>query len=255
MNKNVFVIMSLDYHLPRIRHVIDTINKHHKINLPDVAISNYGILWKRVKPQHMKWHEQQRKIKFGSVLKGFCRKRSLYYYQPSPETFNFAPNICLSTDELLNLVHVARHFYELGYERVYLLHNDIEFKGNAITIFERYMQGKWSFVGTLHHNHNHTRKINYERVTKIGSKAADAWCRIGIDFFIFSKEFISELYQVYGTDRRIWDEIFSKYLSYCADLSLFDLSKNKLLGYDGVVIPELTEIRNCCAWTDKLGFR
>lgn len=253
MKKNVFVIMGLDYHLPRIRHVINKINKYHKINLLDIAVSNYGVLWKKVKPQHMKWHEQQRKIKFGSVLKEFCQKKGFYYYQPSPDTFNFALNICPSTDELLNLVHIARHFYELGYERVYLLHNDIEFRGNAIIIFEKHMQGKWSFVGTLHYNRTHS--VNYERVTKIGSKAANDWCRIGTDFFIFSKEFIFELYRIYGTDRRIWDEVFSKYWSYCADLSLFDLSKNKLLGYDGIVIPELNEIRNCCAWTDELGWR
>lgn len=253
MNENVFVILSLDYHLPRIRRVIASIKKCHKKNLPDVAISNYGKPWTSVKPEHMRWHTRQKQIVFGSCLKKFCQSKNLYYYQPTSGTFDYALHILDTTDEALNLVHIARHFYQLDYSHVYLLHNDIRFNGNAIDVFEKYMRGKWSFIGVLHHQEK--EEIDYSLLTEIGGLAADKWCRIGTDFFIFNKDFIFDLYDFYKTDKKIWEEVFSKCHSFCADLTLFDVARYKTLGYDGIIIPPVQELKHGCKWEDEMGWR
>lgn len=253
MKENVFVIMGVDFHLPRIKKVIASIKEHHR-DVPDIAISNYGVLWPVVKPQHMYMLERQKEIEFGSVLRKFAEANGFCYYQPPKETFDFAPLIC-PNDEALSMIQISHHFYQLGYSYVFILQNDIHFFGDTIAIYKRCMKGKWSFIAPLHSQILKRKgvQIDYKKIANTGAKEMESIGRLGIDFLIFNREFIYKMYEIYGTERRMWDEYFSKVFNHSGDLVLCDILSNHLLDYTGIAIPELG-VGHGCSWIDELGF-
>jgi len=253
MKENVFVIMGIDFHLLRIRKTIASIKEHHR-NVPDIAISNYGVLWPVVKPQHMYMLERQKEIEFGSVLRKFAEANELYYYQPPKETFEFVSHVW-PNDEALSMIHISHHFYQLGYSYVFILQNDVHFFDDIITIYKTHMKGKWSFIAPLHSQilEHKGVQIDYKKIANTGAKEMQSVGRLGIDFLIFNRDFIFDLYRTYKTEKKMWDEYFSKLFNHCGDLVLFDISKDRLLGYTGIAIPELGVGHGQC-WDDELGF-
>ena len=278
MKQNIFVIMGIDYHMLRIQALVEDIQSQLGEDLPDIAIANYGLLYPTVRDEHMNWHAWQRGVKIGTKLIPYCKKRSFQYYQiplqvesnnrpislranPYYEAcYKDGPNLIGKVDELSALTHISHYFYNQGYENVFFMQNDIGLNGNPIKFFMSAMAGKWSFIAPFHYSKNADElmggDVDYNKVTSIGGRAAESWCRAGIDFFIFNKLFISALYQTYKNDLSIYEAVYKE--CYCGDgdLELMDLSKHKPLGFNGIMIPDHwnhSGIRFSVPWYNKMG--
>ena len=264
--EDIFVILGIDYHIFRISKTCKSAVEKHQQNVPEFAVANYGVVYPTVRDAHMKWHEWQKAVKLGCELIPFCSDFGYQYYQIPCDTIPVhlaceeAVPIIGRVDEVLALIHISKYFYDKGYANVYLMQNDISFKKNTIDRFNFFRKGvtNWSFIAPLHYEYSDgpdETPVDYKRVAEIGARKCESWCRFGIDFCIFNKEFISKLYATYNNEMNMYKEIFSHFFSPDGDLGLADLAKEKLFGYEAIIVSEHTcGVKFSNPWQNEMGF-
>ena len=266
--EDIFVILGIDYHCIRISKTCDSAIKNHQHNTPEFAVANYGVVYPTVRDSHTEWHKWQKTVELGCKLIPFCNDFGYQYYQmpvgivPTHDIGNpcGSEDGIRKVDEVLALIHISKYFYDKGYANVYLMQNDISFKKNTIDRFNFFRKGvtNWSFIAPLHYAYSDgpdKTPVDYKRVAEIGARKCEGWCRFGIDFCIFNKEFISKLYSTYNNEMNMYKKIISHFYSLDGDLGLADLAKEKVFGFEAIIVPEQTcGVRFSVPWYNEMGF-
>lgn len=224
----IFVILGIDSHIERIQKCVSTITKIYgeKVN---IGIGTFGN--KTVAPS----------IK----LKKFCSERGYIFYDSERQNFLTIDHTkknqgFVTTDrefhvcEILGNITISKHFYDLGYKEVYLLHNDLFVIRDFLPLYRRHMTQNWAFIApytcsllTPKLNINKIRKIPKENRVTGGYTIIDNkrfLARITQTIIIFNPQLIQHLFSKYKNQKRMFMNLLKKYDMHgdIALLQLFD---------------------------------
>jgi len=212
----LIVICGIDSHLNRIKqcvHSLKTLYSGYSKSNIDIAIATFG---NTTLPPSYK-------------LKEYADKEGFLFFDAPRQDF-----IPLDREfhacEVIGMITIFKHFYDIGYEEVFQVHNDQLFIRNFLFRFRTEMKDKWSFI--VPYCHPKEPKLSYDDAVKI-----DPWqmmkksmtCRMSQTVVIFNPKFIDALYNRYKDEKGMWKEWFIKQPMF-GDLALWSISK-EFLGF------------------------
>lgn len=220
--ENLMLIMSFDKNLESIKALLQNLKVVYK-NQTNITlgIAVYG--------KNNDFFKAQTK-----GIKKYCSKKKIPHY------------LCLNQEPIGNskkahiirgLMDISYFFYKKGYQKVYLLHDDLVIFRNFLPVYEKEMvPSNWSFISTLQQSQDPFRskdrcfkKFNEIKMEKkSGSSLHTSSIRIRDKIVIFNKLFIQKLYKQFHSKQLNKDEFFSS-IHRAADLGFFDLIHNDLV--------------------------
>lgn len=215
--KRIFVLCGIDSHLPRVENCLKSIKFIYKDSI-DIGISTFG---NRKQPP-------SKKLKEYSENMGF-----IFYDCPRQK---FSPlNREFHCCEILGMLSMFKYYYSLGYDEVYLLHNDMFIFRDFLPRYAKNMKNNWCFITPF--VNIDPPPMKFEDVIKYSNmKIKDLPSRLSQTVVIFNPKFINDIYNRYKTEEIMWNEIFKK-LDMHGDVGLFYLAKG-FMEYKGNPIVE-----------------
>jgi hypothetical protein len=213
-------VCGLDEHVGRINECIRSIRRVYGKEV-DIGIATFG----------------NNKIPESLILATYAHINLLQFYDSPRQHFiptlseswrTYGVNCC----EVIGLLSVSKHFYGLGYEHVFLIHNDLFIIRDVVKLYKAHMRGNWSFVApfvNLIEAVTYSRTINYmpHQIKKRG-------VRLSQSIIIFNPLFIRDIYAQFDSDEGIWEKVLS-HSDLHGDIALFDISRS-FLGYSAITI-------------------
>tara|TARA_Y100001937_G_C7077300_1_gene311194 strand:+ start:258 stop:1100 length:843 start_codon:yes stop_codon:yes gene_type:complete len=238
-NKTVLVVLGIDSHLPRIKKCISTLeavyDDHQGL---DIAIATYG---PKALPPSKK-------------LKVYCADKGFYYYDAERQHYfkrdkklEFYPH---PTHELTANLGMSKHFYDMGYEEVYLLHNDMLIVRDFLPIFRSMQKGDWSVVApTLvkEEEKTYTTLEAIKSVPPLKRTRELMKVRVTQTVLTFNKNLVNKIFDKYKNEETMYKKYLYKYSSY-GDFALVQLFDN-FLGFEVSVIPPDITTAIDLSWT------
>jgi hypothetical protein len=123
-----------------------------------------------------------------------------------------------------------KHFYGLGYNEVYLLHNDMFIFRDFLPRYKNNMINNWNFITPFVNidppplKFEEVLKYNNMQISKLPS-------RLSQTAVIFNPKFIDDVYKKYSDEETMWNKVFKK-LDMHGDVGLFHVA-NGFMGYQG----------------------
>lgn len=158
------------------------------------------------------------------------------------------------THEILGNLSLSRYFYDLGYDEVYLMHNDMYFIDDFLPSFRKRQINNWAFIAPALSPVLEKHKWNNKTIREFCLKAQSPYLhpryeiRIAQALMIYNKELVKKVYDTYNTD----EELYRQYLQpfhRCGDIATIQLFDD-FLGFRGNIIPPSDEIMYDPAWSD-----
>jgi hypothetical protein len=133
--------------------------------------------------------------------------------------------------EILGLLSVSKHFYDLGYKKVFILHNDMFVFKDFIGVYSKNMCGNWSFIlPFIDIDKGAGLKTDYERILSTNSyDIKKTPYRLTQTIVLLNKSFVNDVYKTYTNNDSLWKSVFSK-ISMYGDVGLFGIASD-FLGY------------------------
>lgn len=223
MKDTIIVICGIDAHLNRIEECYGSLKRIYPDMPFDIGISTFG----------------NSSVPPSTALKAFCDSSSFVFYDD--ERQQLPPNPEFHCCEILGMVSVSKHFYDMGYKEVFVIHNDMIILRDFLPIYRERMVGKWSFVlPFLNIDTGFGTEEEYAKSMLLNSfqiKDGTPY-RLTQTIVVLNREFVTKLYEIYHDDNTLWKSVFNK-MSMCGDCGLFDMAKD-LLGYHINVIMQKT---------------
>jgi hypothetical protein len=201
--KSIHVICAVDSHIPYLKSSLDNLKKKYPDD--EYAIASY--------------HHANNPNK---LLSKFCESNMICYYD-APQNFNIS---ILPYCEIVGIMEVSDYFYSLGYDEVYLLHNDVIIFDEYKETFRNLMHENWSLIcpfmnfltkekqlNSLWHTHNQYSSSFIEKYTTL---------RLTLSLLIFNKNFLSIVKTKYGSFENFY-QLEMKNSSPYGDCGLFDI--------------------------------
>lgn len=244
--KPIFVVLGVDSHLNRIEKCLSTIKLVYGDNV-DIGVATFG----------------NSTVPPSSALKEFSSKNGYTFYDSDRQDF-----IELSSNnkshssqpaevsasggefhvcETLGNLAISKHYYDLGYEEVYLLHSDLFVIRDFLPMYRKRMVSNWAFVSaylsdptlpkpdiSLFASQN---DIHNGNITVGGNKV---WIRMAQAVLILNKALVNALFDKYATQKDMFDLLLSKYSMY-GDIALAQIAAG-LEGFAGNPVIEDTMI-------------
>jgi len=215
--KRIFVICGLDSHLPRIKNCLKSIKFVYKDSI-DIGISTFG-------------NKNQKQSK---KLKEYSKEHGYIFYDCHRQDFvplNREFHCC----EIIGMFSMYKYYYEIGYDEVYLLHNDMFIFRDFLPVYNEKMKDKWSFITPF--VNIDTPPLEFTKVIKYDNmKIKKLPSRLSQTIVIFNSNFIKEVYKKYKTEEVMWQKVFKK-IDMHGDVGLFYIANN-FMGYMGKHITE-----------------
>lgn len=239
--KRILVFCAVSEHIKRLEVLLPSLSMFDNDNI-DIGIASFGAFDNNLPASRLAdyrfKHKRLPNISCPFDLKDFADKHNFKFFYAFPQDF-LPANRDWHCCELLGILAIARHFYDLGYDLVYECHVDIRFIDNFFPKLEPLMQGDWSFIahGIRGLANNSTLQ---EKIFAIPSnKKANQQTRISQECIIFNRDFISAFYSKYPTEKIAWDLLFYKF-SLFGDVALLDIARD-FLGYKAILVPSFVE--------------
>lgn len=214
--KSIHVICAVDAHIQYLSSSLNNLKKEYPDD--EFAIASY--------------HHINNPNK---LLAEFCKSNSVHYYD-APQNF-IIPT--LSYCEIVGIMEVSDYFYSLGYDEVYLLHNDIIIFDDYKKTFRDLMKGNWSIICPFMNFLNKEKDLksiwinNYNYSSSFIEKYTTL--RLTISLLIFNKEFLSTIKKNYRSFENFY-KLKMKGSSPYGDCGLFDIDC-----FDFIINPILDE--------------
>ena len=141
------------------------------------------------------------------------------------------------------MLTLSKWYYEKGFDRVFLLHNDIHIEHDFRDLIAEWpIRSCWSFIAPI-------RKTEIRDHISLDIPEADALrlhshqlsmttTRISQECIIFSKKFVEAMYGTFDTEERMWRELFV-YSSMFGDLGLTDIKD--FFGFEAKLVKPFIE--------------
>ena len=235
--KTILVVLGVDSHLSRIKKCISTIKLVYKSNV-DVGVATFG----------------NESLEPSVEIKKFCDQEDLLFFDSERQKFlNLSHNLgrvhgFIGTDrefhvcEIIGNISISKYFYDLGYDEVYLLHNDLFVVRDFLPVYRKHMIGHWGFV-VPHICAKHKNKLSIKELEKIDPLVRGDMMHNGSlksrftqTVVIFNKSLINSLYDNFTNNENMYTNFFEKF-SYYGDIALVQLFDN-FYGFRGETIEE-----------------
>lgn len=212
MKSICFVVCGLDSHLDRIKLCTYTIEYVYKDKY-SIGLATFGN--KAVAPSNN--------------LKKYAEQCNYYFYDAPRQWFIPSDREWYSC-EILGMVTISKYFYDLGFDEVYLLHNDVFVVREFLSPYKQQMINNWNFICPFIYIKQ--SKLSYKEILtydsfEIYNKKIPA--RLTQSIVVFNKEFILSLYNRYNNEKQMWDDYFVN-LCMFGDIGLFNVAQD-FLGY------------------------
>lgn len=217
--KNIHVICGLDSQIECVKECLKSCLKIFKNE--NIAIASFNF-------------ENDEQIK----LKNLANENKILFHEIKIKENNHIDiNQLKKLRELYGSIKISDYFHSLGYENVYLLHNDLIVERDYTEKFEKYQNEKWSiicpFISHIKQLNNFAE--NWEIAKTIPSKQIEnTEYRLSNCIVIYNKEFIKEI-KKHSSIEHFFNN-FKDPSIYC-DCSCFDLNY-----YNFTVSPILEKI-------------
>jgi hypothetical protein len=147
--------------------------------------------------------------------------------------------------EILVRTEITSHFADQGIEEVYVMHADVRAIADFRARFQEKATGRWSFIAIM------VRASEpFEDLCERGSwglyfegnraRLADVLTR-------YSSSFVGQLYERYGTNLGIWENLLSKFTLW-GDLAQFDMAR-EIMGFTGRCFVDKSDYGSLCHGT------
>ena len=247
-DKTIFVVVGVDSHLPRIEKCISSIRLLYRDKF-DIGVATFG----------------NSTVPPSKKLQQYCQENELIFFDSERQDFlNLDParvERCGTTPsevkavasefhvcEMVGNLEISKHFYDLGYEEVYLLHSDVLLVRDFLPLYRKYKKSKWAFVSALLTHHGApTLKFSeisdHENISKgfavVGSSRV--WVRCAQAILMINKELVNVLYSKYTSQKEIYDSVFSRF-SMFGDVALVQMCTLGIEGFFGNPVREETMV-------------
>jgi len=221
--KKLMVICGTDAHLPRVQRVAENIKKVFVNNsgdkTVDIAVATFG----------------PPSLAPSNALKDFAEAEGfLFYDAPRQEWVTRGREF--HSCEVIGMLTLSKHFYDRGYDRVYLLHNDIYISKDFTAVLATKEKNNWGYIAPLRKTEvrDHiSLDIPFSEALLLHSHQMEmTTTRISQECVIFNPLFIEAVYGTYDDEKNMWFKIFV-YSNMHGDLGINDIAKN-FLGFDGI---------------------
>ena len=236
-NKVIFLILGIDSHLPRIKKCISTIDAvYDNTNNFDIGISTFG----------------EPAIPRSILLEEYAKENKYLFFDSERQDFLKDPPMTgvHPSHELVGNLTISKHFYDLGYDEVYLFHNDMYIVRDFLPLYRSKMKDKWSLVAQLLIS---KKEKVYTTIDKIKSldglkRTGDIPnARVAQALMIINKKLVQKLFRVYGNQENLYKNFLYKYNN-CGDIAQLQLFDD-FFGFNGGPIPAATETMIDLSWT------
>ena len=222
--KTAMIVCGIDDHLPRIKKAVENIRAIFEDDV-DIGISTFG----------------GPRLKASNLLKEYAAQHKLLFYDaPRQKWVTRAREFHCC--EVIGMLTASKHFYDKGYDRVYLLHNDIVIKQDFRKLIELGLKNGWSFVApvrkTVVRDHISLDLPTSEALQLHSHQLAMTTTRISQECVLLNKKFIDAMYGTYGTEEQMWLKLFV-YSNMHGDLALADLQH--FLGFEAILTKPFIE--------------
>ncbi len=230
--KSIFVVLGVDSHLDRITKCIQTIKAVYGTTA-HIGVATFG----------------NETVGPSVKLKQFCEENDYLFHDCERQSFLTIDHSktnqgFITTDrefhvcELLGNITVSKHFYDLGYKEVYLLHNDLFVVRDFLPLYRKHMTDNWAFVAPYVCASGQpkvslesimgTNKLDRGGRTMVGNRWVLA--RVTQTVLLLNPKLIDKLFSKYGDQENIFKSFLSTYNMHgdIALLQLFD-------GFEGFV--------------------
>lgn len=237
--RTAIVVLGTDSHLSRIKTCVSTLERVYSASKDlDIAIATYGP--KGTPPS--------------KHLKDYCEQKGFYYHDAERQNY-FDQNNQLEFDphpthELTANLGMSKHFYDLGYEEVYLLHNDMLIVRDFLPIYRSMQNGNWSVVApTLvsKRENTYTTLEAIKSVSPLKRTRELMKVRVTQTVLIFNKNLVNKIFDKYKNEEAMYKNYLHKYSSY-GDFALVQLFDN-FFGFEESVIPPNITTAIDLSWT------
>lgn len=226
--KSVHVICAVDCHIPYLKYSLDRLKNLYPND--DFAISSY----------HM--------IQFPNLeLGNFCIENNILYYD-APQDFSIP---ILPYCEIVGIMEISHHFYQLDYDRVYLLHNDLVIFQDYKPEIEKNMLDKWSVICPLISCNSEEKDWStvWEKIKKLDSKTIERFVpfRLTLSLLTFNKIFLNEILLNYDSFKSFYLKEMITSSPY-GDCGLFDID---CFGFESKPILDSNFLLEGCWFSSK----
>ena len=246
MNRTIFVVLGVDSHLQRIEKCISTIKAVYGDTI-DIGVSTFGNgtvkpsvgLSKFSAERGFAFHDSERQNFIETSTEATPNSSQPEEVQASSREFH----VC----ELLGNIAVSKHFYDLGYEEVFLLHSDLYVVRDFLPLYRKYMTDKWGFVSAYLSNPSMPKppldELSSATDLSNGDIVVDGnvvWVRMAQAVLILNKDLVRTLFEKYGTQKEIFENVLEGYSLY-GDIALAQITTG-LEGFSGNPVIEDTMV-------------
>jgi hypothetical protein len=201
--KSIHVICAVDAHIPYIELSLNKI----KMIYPDdeYAIASY---------HHIDRPNNQ--------LHKFCESNNIHYYD-SAQNFNIP---ILPYCEIVGIMDVSDYFYSLGYDEVYLLHNDVVIFKDYKNTFRNLMSENYSVICPLMNFISKEKDLSslWNIYSNYSSQSIETntTLRLTLSLLIFNKNYLSTIKSNYISFQNFYQTCMNNSSPY-GDCGLFDI--------------------------------
>lgn len=223
------VVLAIDERIDDIKTCVDSLRHVYGSKAP-IALATYGGVAVGPQPIVSEYAKAQGFLYFDA-------QRQLWLTEDDSQEWQCS--------ETLARVQITKHFMDLGYDEIYIMHSDVKILGDFRTYFLREAKGQWSFIGNLVR-----ASESFEWLCNRGSW--DLWfdknkARLADVLSRYNSKFIEHLYDKFSDDKGIWDGYLSKFTLW-GDLAQFDIAKG-MDGFIGRYIKDHTDCTPLCFGT------
>jgi|1_EtaG_2_1085319.scaffolds.fasta_scaffold00652_12 hypothetical protein len=239
MKKSILVILGVDSHLERIKKCASSIKAVFEDSV-DIGIATFGNSF--VEPS--------------KKLENFSSKNKFIFYDSPRQNFlDLDPNnknqgfvttfrefhVC----ELLGNLLISKHYYDLGYDEVFLLHNDLFVVRNFLPVYRKNMVSNWAFVVPYTWHGSAKAKISLKELMSSVHKFVkpESGPRFTQTILIFNKQLLKKISQKISNQKSFYEDFLINYNLH-GDIALTEIWKD-FFGFEGQPIEENILLDSC----------
>jgi hypothetical protein len=212
-NMWINVILSIDERLDDVQKCVESLRAIFGRNVP-IALATYG--GAAIGPQ--------------PAIKAYATAQRFQYIDiPRHDFLTEEDTKEWHSSETLARIQITQHFADMGYDEIYIMHSDVQARGDFRAEFQKKATGAWSFIAIM------VRAGEpFEELCKKGSWRLyfeDNRARLADILTRYNPAFVAQMYAKWGTTRGIWNNFLSKFTLW-GDLAQFDLAREHL-GFTG----------------------
>lgn len=212
------VVLAVDERLEDVKACVTSLRAVYGPDAP-IALATYGGREVKDQPETIRYAKEEE-------IQHYDAPRQTWLTEEDSKEWH--------ASEALARIQITKHFADIGYREIYIMHADVRVLGNFRTHFLNRIRDDCSFIAILLR-----AKESFESLCQKGSWALyfeDNSARLADILTAYNPEFVNELYIEYGGDQGIWNGYLSRFILW-GDLAQFDIAR-EWHGFKGGYIQE-----------------